>query len=337
MKHLCALLGIDHVKTSPYHPQSNGCLERWHSTLKAALRKHPKLVKYILFACRSAPHSNTGYSPFELIFGRQLRGPLDIVHEGWIGGELKLSSVIEWINNLKDKLALVWEVAVESESTAKQKMAHRSEETARARSFSPGDQVLVRVVDPGGKLGDRWEGPFEIVNKIADVTYRVAVPNKREKAMTAHVNRIKKWNTPDASVLRVIVADDEEEESEQETACNKSLSSQQLSELEKLLAEYGDRLDGSLGKGIGLEHAIDTTAHSPVWTPPHRIAPAWKEPLKEEIKAWLEQGVIQPSNSPWSSPVVPVRKPDGSLRLCIDYHNLNKIIVPDPYPILHIG
>ena len=161
-KQLCSILGIKHVKSSPYHPESNGCLERWHATLKGALRKYPnkdsdwdRLIKYILFACRAAPHTNTGYSPFELVFGRQLRGPLDIMHEGWMGGDLQQSSTVEWIDKLREKLALVWEVAVVKEGKAKDKMALRSEKHSKVRQFSKGDQVLVRVIDPGGKLGDR--------------------------------------------------------------------------------------------------------------------------------------------------------------------------------------
>lgn len=128
------ILDIKHIKSSPYHPENNGCLERWHATLKAALRKYPekytdwdRLIKYVLFACRAAPHANTGYSPFELVFGRQLRGPLDVLHEGWMGGDLKQSSAVEWIEKLREKLALVWEVAVEKEGRAKDKMAHRSQ------------------------------------------------------------------------------------------------------------------------------------------------------------------------------------------------------------------
>ena len=207
--------------SSPYHPQSNGCLERWHATLKAALRKYPdkfsdwdELIKFILFACRAAPHPNTGYSPFELIFG--LRGPLDIVHDGWVGGDLNQSSATEWVESLRDKLALVWEVAVEKECAAKTKMIRRSERYAKPRQFSPGDQVLVRVLDPGGKLGDRWEGdrwegPYEVVEKVADVTYRVSIPHKRKKCMTAHLNRIKAWHAPNSSILRVVVADEDDD------------------------------------------------------------------------------------------------------------------------------
>ena len=343
VKQLCHILNIKHIKTSPYHPQSNGCLERWHSTLKATLRKRPekyhdwdRLLKYILFACRAAPHANTGYSPFELVFGRQLRGPLDVVHEGWMGGNLPQCSAIEWMDQLKGTLALIWEIAVGKEQKAKDKMALRSEKNAKSRHYSKGDQVLLRVVDPGGKLGDRWEGPYEVKRKVADVTYELAVPHKRKKCVTAHINRLKTWNAPDASILRVIVADEVEVVEKAEPNWKTLLKSQQCADIEQILVDYKAQTDGSLGKGVGLSHEINTGSHDPTWTPPHRIAPAWKEPLKEEIKSWQEKGIIRPSKSPWSSPVVPIRKPDGSLRLCIDYRNLNKITTPDPYPIPRI-
>ena len=92
----------------------------------------------------------------------------------------------------------------------------------------------------------------------------------------------------------------------------------------------------SLGEAKGLVHGINTEGHDPCWTPPHRIAPAWRDLLKKKVTSWLEKGIIKPSNSPWSSPVVTVRKPDGSLRLCVDYRALNKITTPDPYPIPRI-
>ena len=94
-------------------------------------------------------------------------------------GDLLQSSAVEWIDRLKGKLALVWEVAVAKEGKAKDKMANKSAWNAKLRHFSRGDQVLVRVVDTGGKLGDRWDGPYEVESKVADVTYRLAVPNKR--------------------------------------------------------------------------------------------------------------------------------------------------------------
>ncbi len=70
-------LGIGRILASPYHPESNGMLERWHSTLKAMLRKSGRgrkewdiLLSTLLFAYREATHEATGLSPFELVFDR---------------------------------------------------------------------------------------------------------------------------------------------------------------------------------------------------------------------------------------------------------------------------
>ena len=64
MKELCSVLGISHLKTSPYLPQIDGCLERWHSSLKTMLKNKEnrqeewdRLLKYLLFAYRQAPHA----------------------------------------------------------------------------------------------------------------------------------------------------------------------------------------------------------------------------------------------------------------------------------------
>ena len=130
------------------------------------------------------------------------------MHEGWLSRDLPQTNAVEWNENLREKLALVCEVA-EKECNAKEKMVKRNEPQVKERHFSHGDQVLVRIVDPGGKLGDRWDGPYEIRKKIGEVAYQLAVHNKK---MTAHVNRLKMGNAPDASVLRVIVADEVEPE-----------------------------------------------------------------------------------------------------------------------------
>jgi len=128
---LCKLLRIKHLKTSPYHPQTDGCLERWHASLKSMLRKCPNrqnewdhLLKYLLFAYKSAPHRNTGFSPFEMVFGRQLRGPLDVVKEGWMEGDLKQSSAIDWINSLKEKLSIMADVV--KQNTTTQELTHQN-------------------------------------------------------------------------------------------------------------------------------------------------------------------------------------------------------------------
>ena len=68
-------------------------VERFNQTLKAMLRKYvsdtgdnwDQWLPYLLFAYREVPQASTGYSPFELLYGRQVRGPLDILREAWMG------------------------------------------------------------------------------------------------------------------------------------------------------------------------------------------------------------------------------------------------------------
>ena len=80
---LCGLLNIKQLRTTAYHSQTNGILERWHGCLKNMLRKQEegprewdRLLKYCLLAYRATPHAATLFSPYELVHGRQLRGPL---------------------------------------------------------------------------------------------------------------------------------------------------------------------------------------------------------------------------------------------------------------------
>ena len=78
-------------------------------------------------------------------------------------------------------------------------------------------------------------------------------------------------------------------------------------------------------------HTINTGDSPPIRSHPYRIAPGWRAELKEEVLRLVRQGILIPSQSPWSAPMVSVRKPSGAIRLCIDYRHLKQAIVPDPY------
>ena len=66
---------------------------------------------------------------------------------------------------------------------------------------------------------------------------------------------------------------------------------------------------------------------------PYRMAPAELQELYKQLQELLEKGFIRPSHSPWGAPVLFVKKKDGSMRLCIDYRELNKVTIKNKYPL----
>ena len=109
---LYRLLYVKAIKTSPYHPHTDGLVERFNQTLKLMLRKTAdregkdcdKYIPYLLFAYREVPRTSTGFSPFELLFGRDVRGPLDVLSESWQAQEKSKDSVVSYVLSAREKL-----------------------------------------------------------------------------------------------------------------------------------------------------------------------------------------------------------------------------------------
>ena len=103
-----------------------------------------------------------------------------------------------------------------------------------------------------------------------------------------------------------------------------------------LLEEYEDLFaigDGKLGRTHLLEHTIDTGSATAIKQAPRRLPSFKRDEVNRQLSDLLAQGRIEPSNSPWSSPIVLAKKHDGSYRLCIDYRRPNAVTVKDSQPL----
>ena len=111
MKELCRLLKMSKLVSYPYHPQTNGLVEKFNGTLKKMLKayavkepsKWDKHLPYVLFAYREVPNETTGFSPFEMLFARQVCGPLSIMKDHWEEPENCQSSVLSYILETRER------------------------------------------------------------------------------------------------------------------------------------------------------------------------------------------------------------------------------------------
>lgn len=83
----------------------------------------------------------------------------------------------------------------------------------------------------------------------------------------------------------------------------------------------------------GIEMKIVLSSEEPIYESPRRLPLPEKKEVERQISEWLEEGIIRPSSSDFASPVVLVRKKDGSYRICVDYRKLNKKVIKDRFPL----
>ena len=125
-------------------------------------------------------------------------------------------------------------------------------------------------------------------------------------------------------------------EAEEQT---EDLTEEEKDQLSKLLQSYSNifaQRTADFGWTGKIKHRIDTGDAQPIRQPFRRNPPNRREDMARLLGEMSEKSVIQPSTSPWASPVVLVRKKEGSLRFCIDYRKINAATRKDAYPLPRI-
>jgi hypothetical protein len=122
------------------------------------------------------PQASTGFSPFELLYGRRPRGILDLAKEAWESHPSPHRTTIEHVELVRDRMAKVWPIVRDHLARAQQAQARVYNRGARVRTFRPGDQVLVLVPTSECKFLAKWQGPYEVIEAVGPVNYKVRQP-----------------------------------------------------------------------------------------------------------------------------------------------------------------
>ncbi|XP_069163371.1 uncharacterized protein [Procambarus clarkii] len=347
-------LGIRQVTSSAYHPESQGALERFHQTLKGMLRKfcydrQSKWVEelpYLLFAVRSVPNESLGISPFEMIFGHSVRGPLEVARDHWLDAETN-EDIVDWLSTTKGRLFSAWEMATRTLESTQRTIKSRYDRRTKQREFQVGDLVLVCTPTITGSLSARFVGPYPVVKKVTNLNYLLSTPDRRKKETLVHVNMIKKYEGRDTLPVTLVTTNDDIEEEEEVLTNSDILLNLQAklthvaeghqSSLLQMIRQYKPIFDDVPGLTSVLRHDVELEEGvRPIKQHPYRLNPLKKRVVKEEVDYMLKHHLIAPSSSPWSSPILLVPKPGKKYRLCIDYRQVNKVTVADTYPLPRI-
>lgn len=198
---MCRLLGIQKTRTTPYHPQSDGMVERFNRTLTAMLsayvqenqRDWDTHIPYIMMAYRSAEHKSTGFTPNLLMLGRETSLPVDLMYE--MPETMKEESLNHWAWTLREKLERTHSFVRENLETAMNRQKRYHDMKLSWERFKPGDRVFVyfpqKKIGCSPKLTSFWRGPYEVLEQWSDVLYAVSCGRKGEKQII-HCDRLRK-------------------------------------------------------------------------------------------------------------------------------------------------
>ena len=218
---------------------------------------------------------------------------------------------------------------------------------------------MVLLPKKANKLLLQWRGPYPITEKLGTCDYRILMEGKIK---TFHANLLKKYQErgetfnvhsvfgvvetavidsqfvegPDDDVNDIITLPHPSQLSPSSVKLAPELTRDQRNEVLLLLAEFSDVLTDIPGCTNMISHDIKTSTTDPVRQKPYPIPFSMTEVIKEEIENMQKLNVIEPSDSPYCSPIVIVKKKDQTNRVCLDFRALNRITVFDAEPIPNV-
>ncbi len=180
------LAGVQKSHTTPYHPMGNGAVERFNRTLGNMIRalppktKHrwPQMLKSLTFCYNATIHETTSFPPFQLMFGRTPRLPIDMMFDSALLDD-QVVDYNQYVQSFREDLTQAMKLAQCSASKQQQRQANLYNKKIKGAPVNVGDRVLLANKRERGKrkTADRWESCIYIVTEMNSEVHTFRIRN----------------------------------------------------------------------------------------------------------------------------------------------------------------
>lgn len=204
-REMCKVLQINKTRTTSYHPQPDGMIERLNRTIKDILSKYisvnqtdwDKLIDGIVFAYNSTIHESTGMTPYKMVFSEEMTLPVNLITKNLESDDIAVyKNEAEYVRHIERCLCEMYEIVrgETKQSALRQKRVY--DRNVRSINYEIGD--LVRRSQPKvtvgckTKLARTWAGPWLIVKRLSDVLFQIK-HSQNSKPVVVHSDNIKPY------------------------------------------------------------------------------------------------------------------------------------------------
>ena len=197
---VCKLFGMEKTRTSPFHPQGNGMVERHNRVIADVISKYcadnpnswDTMVPYLNFVYNTTVHRTTGHTPFSLVFGQECKYPVDLLLPKAPGAKMPGHEFTEW---LEGQFREAHMNARETLGGNQQRQKDYYQKTVFGDELKVGQKVWLFAPHKAKsrKFYLPWDGPFIIVDKVSEVNYKISKENNAAKWQIVHYNRLKPY------------------------------------------------------------------------------------------------------------------------------------------------
>ena len=214
MFNLCELMGVKKLRSTSYHHETVGFVERLVRTLKEILRcyinethtNYDELLSLVIYCYNTTVQASTGFTPYEAVFTRKTVNLQEIIlnikqNQSFIN---KDDYVRKLIRNSERIQSIVNR---ELEKSREQQKRNHDKQVVSFKLYDPGDLVLLTneagALKRSKKLLPKFVGPFKVVERLNELNYRISFLNNDKLTKIVHYNRLKKYNQRAGSIITI--------------------------------------------------------------------------------------------------------------------------------------